>query len=78
MRLVRDLVDGGAAGVVITHDAGEWLDAADDVAFLRDGRVVDVAPADVVRRSPALFEAAGLESPLLVRARAAREGGAHA
>lgn len=78
VRLVRDLVDGGAAGVVITHDAVEWLDAADDVAFLRDGRVVDVAPADVVRRSPALFEAAGLEPPLLVRARAAREGGAHA
>ncbi len=78
VRLVRDLVDGGAAGVVITHDAGEWLDAADDVAFIRDGRVVDVAPADVVRRSPALFEAAGLEPPLLVRARAAREGDAHA
>lgn len=78
VRLVRDLVDEGAAGVVITHDAGEWLDAADDVAFIRDGRVVDVAPADVVRRSPELFEAAGLEPPLLVRARAARERSAHA
>ena len=77
-RVVRGLADGGAAALVITHDAGEWLDAADEVAFIRGGRIVATAPAAEARRRPDLFEAAGLEPPLLVRARAAREGGIHA
>jgi putative ABC transport system ATP-binding protein len=40
MRLVRDVTRGGAAGVVVTHDAqlASW---ADRVVFLRDGRLVD-------------------------------------
>ena len=68
VRFVRGLADEGAAVVVITHDAGEWLDAADEVAFLGDGRVLGTVPAAMARRDPALFEAAGLEPPLLVRA----------
>jgi putative ABC transport system ATP-binding protein len=40
MRLLRKVCRGGAAGVVVTHDAqlAAW---ADRVVFLRDGRVVD-------------------------------------
>ena len=40
MALLRERVDGGAAGVLVTHDArhAAW---ADRVVFLRDGRVVD-------------------------------------
>lgn len=74
VRLVRELADAGAAVVVITHDAGEWLDAADRVAFVREGGVGECVRASVAARRPSLFEAAGLEAPLLVRARAAGEG----
>ena len=46
MRLLRKITRGGAAGVVVTHDAqlASW---ADRVVFLRDGRLVDqtAAPA---------------------------------
>ena len=40
LRLLRARVDGGAAGVLVTHEArhAAW---ADRVVFLRDGRVVD-------------------------------------
>jgi putative ABC transport system ATP-binding protein len=40
MRLLREIVAGGAAGIVVTHDAqlASW---ADRVVFLRDGRMVD-------------------------------------
>jgi putative ABC transport system ATP-binding protein len=40
MRLLREACHGGAAGVVVTHEAhlASW---ADRVVFLRDGRVVD-------------------------------------
>lgn len=77
-RTVRGLVDEGAPTVVITHDAADWLDVADDVAFIRDGRVVATARADEACRRPELFAAAGLEAPLLVRAQAERGEGAHA
>lgn len=44
MRLLRDITRGGAAGVVVTHEAqlASW---ADRVVFLRDGRVVDQTSA---------------------------------
>jgi putative ABC transport system ATP-binding protein len=40
MRLLRARCDGGAAGILVTHDArhAAW---ADRVVFLRDGRLVD-------------------------------------
>jgi putative ABC transport system ATP-binding protein len=42
LRLLRSKVDGGAAGVLVTHEArhAAW---ADRVVFLRDGVVVDVS-----------------------------------
>jgi len=48
LRLLRDRVDAGAAGVLVTHEArhAAW---ADRVVFLRDGRVTDQtgAPSEV-------------------------------
>ncbi len=43
--LLRDKIDAGAAGVLVTHDPrhAAW---ADRVIFLRDGRIVDEARAD--------------------------------
>jgi putative ABC transport system ATP-binding protein len=38
--LIRDRVDAGAAGVLVTHDA-RFASWADRIVFLRDGRVVD-------------------------------------
>lgn len=72
--VVRRLVEGGAAVVVITHDAGEWLEEATSVAFLSEGRLVAVAEPARAAGDPALFEAAGLEAPLSVRLRAALRG----
>ncbi len=45
LALLRDKIDVGAAGVLVTHDArhAAW---ADRVIFLRDGRIVDEARAD--------------------------------
>jgi putative ABC transport system ATP-binding protein len=46
LRLIRSKVDGGAAGVLVTHDArhAAW---ADRVVFLRDGVIVDTSgPVD--------------------------------
>ena len=42
LRLLRSKVDGGAAGVLVTHDArlAAW---ADRVVFLRDGVIVDTS-----------------------------------
>ena len=76
--LVRGLAADGAAVVVITHDAGEWLADAAQVVLLREGRVVAVADPLQAARDPALYEAAGITAPFSVRLRAACEGGAHA
>ena len=47
LRLLRSKVDGGAAGVLVTHEArhAAW---ADRVVFLRDGVVVDETGTDRV------------------------------
>ena len=76
--LVCALARKGAAVLVVTHDAAEWLDIADDVVLLAGGRVVGRAAAEEALRSPELFRAAGMEPPLMVRARAMVEGAAHA
>ena len=76
--LVRGLVAGGAAVVVITHDAGEWLADADQVVLLQEGRVAAVADPHRAARDPKLYEAAGIAAPFAVRLRAASERGGHA
>jgi putative ABC transport system ATP-binding protein len=54
MRLVREICQGGVAGVVVTHDAqlASW---ADRVIFLRDGRIVDQTAS--VEGPESLFDA---------------------
>jgi putative ABC transport system ATP-binding protein len=42
LRLLRAKVDGGAAGVLVTHDA-RYAGWADRVVFLRDGVIVDTS-----------------------------------
>ena len=46
LELLRSRVDAGAGGVLVTHEARHagW---ADRVVFLRDGRLVDEARAEV-------------------------------
>jgi putative ABC transport system ATP-binding protein len=44
LRMLRDRVDAGAGGLLVTHDArhAAW---ADRIVFLRDGTVVDTRQA---------------------------------
>src|SRR5690606_26469056 len=56
LKLLRDRVDAGAAGVLVTHEArhAAW---ADRVIFLRDGRIVDTSgplaePEDLLQPEP--------------------------
>ena len=76
--VVRRLVDEGAAVLLITHDAADWLDCAGSVVLIRDGRVVGTVPAEKLASSAAPFRAAGLRAPLLVRLREAARGVGHA
>ncbi|GIJ81311.1 iron(III) transport system ATP-binding protein [Micromonospora phaseoli] len=43
----------GATGVLVTHDQGEALSVADQVAVLCEGRVVQSAPPTTIYREPA-------------------------
>lgn len=67
--LIRRLAAGGSPVVVVTHDAGEWLDEVTSVVLLRDGAVIQQVEASVAGSSPELFWAAGLEAPLIVSLR---------
>ncbi|WP_455136509.1 ABC transporter ATP-binding protein [Thermophilibacter sp.] len=74
--VVADLVARGVAVVVVTHDAGEWLDEARAVVLLAGGCVVARATGAEAAADPALFERAGLVPPPEVRLRAALAKGA--
>jgi putative ABC transport system ATP-binding protein len=56
LRLLRDRVDAGAAGMLVTHEArhAAW---ADRVIFLRDGRITDTSGP--LPEADSLLEAAG-------------------
>lgn len=56
----------GAAALYATHDAGEALAAADRVALLRDGRLVQVGSPRQVYEEPVDRWAAGLTGPASV------------
>ncbi|MFI2367980.1 ABC transporter ATP-binding protein [Streptomyces sp. NPDC018833] len=43
----------GATAVLVTHDQAEALSIADEVAVMRDGRIVQSGPPDLVYGSPA-------------------------
>jgi len=45
LRVLRERIDGGAAGILVTHEArhAAW---ADRIVFLRDGRIIDQTRRD--------------------------------
>ena len=51
--VVRALRAAGATAVLVTHDQGEALSLADQVAVMRDGRLAQVATPPDLYRSPA-------------------------
>ena len=51
--VVRAIRAAGATAVLVTHDQGEALSLADQVAVMSAGRFLQVAPPDVVYSSPA-------------------------
>lgn len=69
-RFAAQLVQGGAAVCVITHDVSEWLGQANQLVLMQDGRVSWAgAPEDLVKQPAraddalAVFAQAGLEAP---------------
>ena len=56
LRLLRKRCDGGAAGILVTHEArhAAW---ADRVVFLRDGAMVDQTSGEV---APAILSLDGI------------------
>jgi iron(III) transport system ATP-binding protein len=48
----------GATAVLVTHDQAEALSTGREVALLRDGRLAQTAPPDVLYRSPVDLDAA--------------------
>lgn len=59
LREMRALAASGLAVLFTTHDPNQALRHADDVATLRDGRLVDLGPADAVLTRPRLEELYG-------------------
>ncbi len=51
--VLRALGDEGSTAVMVTHDQAEALSMGREVAVLRQGRVVQTAPPEVLYRSPA-------------------------
>jgi polar amino acid transport system ATP-binding protein len=49
---VRDLKEEGVTMVIATHEMGFAREVADRVAFLHDGRIVELGPPDRVLREP--------------------------
>ena len=47
------LAAAGATAVLVTHDQAEALSLADQVAVMRDGRLVQLSPPEEVYRTPA-------------------------
>ena len=72
--LARTLAKRGMAVIVISHDLGEWLEEADDVVLLAQGRVAWRGPASACADDPAVFERCGLAAPFGVRLRALARG----
>ena len=53
LRLIQELKDEvGTSVLFITHDLGVIAQVADDVAVMRDGRVVEIAPVDDLFHRP--------------------------
>ena len=62
-RRVRELAERGVAVLVISHDLEEWLEVADRVALLDQGRVSWTGTPDKAHAEPGVFIAAHLAPP---------------
>lgn len=68
---VRDIVTAAresAGVVVVTHDAEEFLEHADRVVLLSEGRIIFDGRAEVLVQNPDRFTEAGLRAPEVLRA----------
>ena len=67
--VVRGLARAGHAVLVVSHDVGEWLDVADDVAILESGLLRWHGSAREVADDVRVLEDAGVRAPLWVALR---------
>ena len=64
--LVAALAAQGHPVAIITHDVEEWLEVADRVVLLKEGKIVADVAASQTDMSPELFEQAEIMSPALL------------
>lgn len=77
--LVRKLAKDGCTVVVISHDVEEWIEIADEVAVLADGRFVWQGSVSDTRALMQAFDAARIDAPAsLAYDLLCHEGGASA
>jgi len=69
-RLIRQLRDGGAAVVYISHNLADVRDLCDDVAVLRDGQLVSTGPRAAYGEDRVISEMVGRSIERLFPARA--------
>jgi iron(III) transport system ATP-binding protein len=71
------LTASGATAVLVTHDQAEALSMADQVAVLRDGRLVQLTDPRTLYRSPRDLDVATFVGEAVVLAADVRDGTAH-
>ena len=71
------LTAAGATAVLVTHDQAEALSMADQVAVLRDGRLVQLTDPQTLYRSPQDLDVATFVGEAVVLGADLREGTAH-
>jgi polar amino acid transport system ATP-binding protein len=52
LSVIEDLARGGTTMIVVTHEIGFARRAADRVAFMDDGRIVEAGPPELVLDDP--------------------------
>ena len=67
--VARRAAGEGRPVIVVSHDIDEWLDVADDVALLREGRVAWRGPSRALADDPSPLVDAGLMPPAWMRLR---------
>ena len=72
--VVTALASAGATALLVTHDQGEALSTGHEVAVLRDGRLVQTAPPEIVYRTPADLDVAHFVGEAVVVPGEARSG----
>ncbi len=64
--VLEALETAGATAVLVTHDQAEALSTGREVAVLRDGRLAQIAPPDILYRMPADLDLAGFVGEAVV------------